>query len=102
MDNIWGIIATVIIFEITKKWRNFVLFKKIPPMMITTIILITILYLFRIDYKIYNNSACFLTFLLGPATIALALPLSDNVKLLTLNKRAVYPGFIVAVFVAII
>lgn len=102
MINLWGLIATIIIFELCKKLKVVKFFSKIPPMMMAGIILIVILCVFKIDYKSYNESACFLTLLLGPATIALALPLSDNAKLLIKNKRAVYFGFVIAVVTAII
>ena len=102
MINLWGLISTIIIFEISKKLKLVKIFNKIPPMMMTRIVLIAILCIFKIDYKEYNESACFITLLLGPATIALALPLSDNAKLLTKNKRAVYFGFIIAVVTAIV
>ncbi len=98
MINLAGLILTIIAFEFSKKLK----LKKIPPMVITTLIILAVLYLCKIDYKIYNNSACILTNLLGPATIALALPLSNNAHLLTKNKRAVYSGFLLAVAVAII
>ena len=97
-----GLISTIIIFEISKKLKLVKIFNKIPPMMMTRIVLIAILCIFKIDYKEYNESACFITLLLGPATIALALPLSDNAKLLTKNKRAVYFGFIIAVVTAFV
>ncbi len=98
MTSLWGLLVTVLIFEVAKriKWI------KIPAMMTTSIILIVILCIFKIDYKSYNESACFLTLLLGPATIALALPLSDNAKILVKNKRAVYFGFVIAVVTALI
>ena len=98
MINLWGLIATIFVFEICKKIK----WIKIPAMMIAGIILIVILCVFKIDYKSYNESACFLTLLLGPATIALALPLSDNAKILVKNKRAVYFGFLIAVATAIV
>lgn len=102
MINPWGLLATILIFELSKKYKKVMFINKIPPMMLSGIILIAILLTFKIDYQSYNESACFLTLLLGPATIALALPLSDNAKLLTKNKRAVYFGFVIAVATAII
>lgn len=102
MINLWGLILTVIIFEICKKLKMIRILSKIPPMMMAGIILIVVLCIFKIDYKSYNESACFLTLLLGPATIALAMPLSENAKLLTKNKRAVYFGFVIAVVTAIV
>ena len=102
MINLWGLLVTILIFELAKKCKKIRFINKIPPMMLSGIVLIIFLIIFKIDYKSYNESACFLTLLLGPATIALALPLSDNAKLLTKNKRAVYLGFIIAVATAII
>ena len=98
MINLWGLIVTIFLFEIFKRIK----FIRIPAMMVTSIFLIIILYVFKIDYSEYNESACFLTLLLGPATIALAMPLSDNAKILLKNKRAVYFGFLIAVVTAII
>ena len=98
MINLWGLVVTIVIYEICKCIKRL----KIPAMMLASIVLIVILCSFKIDYKSYNESACFLTLLLGPATVALALPLSDNVKLLTKNKRAVYFGFVIAVVTALI
>lgn len=98
MINLWGLIITVVMYEVCKRVKVL----KIPAMMLASIILIVILCTFKIDYKSYNESACFLTLLLGPATVALALPLSDNVKLLTKNKRAVYFGFVIAVVTALV
>ncbi|MBQ4078798.1 LrgB family protein [bacterium] len=98
MINVWGLILTILIFEVVKRIKCI----KIPAMMMTSIILIVILCTFKIDYNSYNESACFLTLLLGPATIALALPLSDNAKILLKNKRAIYFGFVISVVTAII
>ena len=90
MINPWGLLATILIFKLSKKCKKVRFINKIPPMMLSGIILIAILLTFKIDYQSYNESACFLTLLLGPATIALALPLSDNAKLLTKNKCTEY------------
>lgn len=102
MINLFGLFSTVFIFKGCKKLKKYKFFSKIPPMMVTVVTLVILLCVFKIDYKIYNESACFLTLLLGPATIALALPLSDNASLLTKNKRAVYFGFFIAVVTAIV
>lgn len=101
MINLWGFIITFIIYELSKKSRKFKYLKKIPPLMLSGIILIIILKIFHIDYQSYNESACIYTLLLGPATISLAFPLVENLSLLKKNKRAVYFGFIVATLTAI-
>lgn len=102
MINLWGLLLTILVFEFAKKMKQFPFLGKIPPMMLSGLILIAFLLMFKIEYSFYNESACFLTLLLGPATIALALPLSDNAAILTKNKRAVYFGFVIAVITAIV
>lgn len=102
MINLWGFILTFIIYMLSKKFKNIPLLKKLPPMMISGLILIGILKIFRLSYQSYNESACFYTLLLGPATIALAYPLIENIKLLAKNKRAVYFGFVIATITAIV
>lgn len=101
MISLWGLVSTFIIYELSKKLKNTIFLRKLPPMMISGIILIAILKCFNISYESYNKSACFYTILLGPATIALAYPLIENIKLLVKNKRAVYFGFIIATLTAI-
>lgn len=101
MISLWGFIITFIVYELSKKLKSVKYLKKLPPMMISGVILITILKCFNISYDSYNESACFYTILLGPATIALAFPLTENLGLLAKNKRAVYFGFVIAALTAI-
>ncbi len=102
MINPLGLIATVVIYEFSLWLRKFPRLKFINANVFTGVIIIMILYFLKIDYTKYNESACFLTLLLGPATIALGYPLSENIDLLTKNKRAVYTGFAVGVLTALL
>jgi predicted murein hydrolase (TIGR00659 family) len=102
MIKLWGVIVTYFIYELSKKLKLVKYLKKFPPMMVSGLIIIAILEFFKIDYESYNKSACFFTLLLGPATISLAYPLVENLNLLAKNKRAVYFGFVVATFTAIL
>lgn len=101
MINFWGLISTVIIYEIAKYLHKFKLFKHIHPNVIAGLTLIAVLNIFKLNYISYNESACFLTLLLGPATVALAFPLCENIELLTKNKRAIYFGFFTGTFTAL-
>ncbi len=102
MINLWGFIITFFIYELAKRLKQYKLLSKIPPMMTTGIIVILFLKLLNIEYQEYNESAYLYTLLLGPATIALAFPLVENIELLTKNKRAIYFGFIIAALTAVI
>ena len=56
-------------------------------MLITPLVIIGILLLTGIPYKSYNSGANILTNLLGPATVAFAVPIYKNVNLLKTRIR---------------
>lgn len=71
--------------QIRRKW-------KLPifnPLLIATIIVIAILLLCDIDYETYNQGAQYITFLLTPATICLAVPLYRQIEVLKKNVAAI-------------
>ena len=72
-----------------KKKYNFFLFN---PLLIAITITIATLLLTGIEYQHYNNGAKFLSYLLTPATVALAIPLYEQVKLLKSNLTAILIG----------
>jgi len=54
----------------------------LQPIVIAYVIMLPILLLAKIPYKQYFDSVFILHFFLGPATVALALPLYKNLKLI--------------------
>ena len=90
------------IFYIVKFLTRFVWLKKLPPIITASVVIILLLRVFNIDFEEYNSGAKYITFLLGPATIALAYPLIKNKEILLQNKRAIYFGFLFATLIAII
>lgn len=95
--NLFGFFSTLILFLIFNKLKL-----KIPPIITVGVILIIILKVFNISYETYYKSASVLSFLIAPATIALAYPLYKNSDILAKNKRALYPTIILGTIVAII
>ena len=95
--NLFGLILTIILFFIFKRFNL-----KIPIIISVGVLIILILKIFNIDYSTYNESASILSFLIAPATIALALPMYKNYHILLTNKRALYPALILATIIAII
>lgn len=93
---------TFALFYLAKFMTRFRPLKKLPPIILSSIVIILLLKAFNISFEEYNSGAKYITFLLGPATIALAYPLIKNKEILLQNKRAIYFGFIFATFVAII
>lgn len=62
------------------------------PLLVSITISIITLYLLDIDYQSYNNGAKLLSDLLTPATVCLAIPLYEQIKLLKNNLTAIIIG----------
>lgn len=71
-----------------KKWKLAVF----NPLLIAVILTILFLAALKVDYEVYNESAKYISFLLTPATICLAVPLYEQMELLKKNYRAVLCG----------
>lgn len=62
------------------------------PLLISIIITIMVLVLFRIDYESYYSGARYLSYLLTPATVCLAVPLYEKIELLKHHWKAIIYG----------
>ena len=61
----------------------------VNPLLISILLCIAVLKGFRIDYESYNQSAKYLSYLLTPATVALAIPLYKQLEILKKNLAAI-------------
>ena len=82
-------IATFILGTLVKRRWNIFLFN---PLLFSITLTITTLLVLRIEYSTYNESAKYLTYLLTPATVALAIPLYEQLMLLKKNITAILIG----------
>ena len=71
------------------------------PLLIAILLVILLLRLFRIDYAEYEDGAKYISFLLTPATICLAVPLYEQMELLKRNVRAVIAGIVSGVLASL-
>ena len=62
------------------------------PLLISVIVTIAVLAAARIDYDVYNEGAKYLSYLLTPATVCLAVPLYEKLSLLKQNWKAIFAG----------
>ena len=69
------------------------------PLLISIVITIGVLLLCHIDYNTYNEGAKYLSYLLTPATVALAIPLYDQLAVLKKNWKAILAGIASGVLV---
>lgn len=71
------------------------------PLLISIILTMIVLTLFNISYDTYYASAHYLSYLLTPATVALAIPLYDQLELLKTNWKAVFFGVLSGVITSL-
>ena len=89
-----SLVGYVIGVQLKKKFKLAVL----NPLMISIIFVVGVVLLFKLDYPSYKKQAEILNYLLTPATIALAIPLYQQLSLLRENLLAVICGIISGVF----
>ena len=87
-----GIVISLLAYEIglaaQRKWKLAVL----NPLLISIVLVIAFLLVFHVDYESYNLSAKYLSYLLTPATVCLAIPLYLQLDLLKKNILAILGG----------
>lgn len=71
-----------------RKWKLAVL----NPLLISIVIVMAVLLIFGIDYETYNGGAKYLSYLLTPATVCLAIPLYEQLEHLKKNSKAIAAG----------
>ena len=71
------------------------------PLLISIIITIVFLLTCNIDYETYNDGAKYLSWLLTPATVCLAIPLYQQIELLKKNHKAVLVGILSGVLTSL-
>ena len=96
-----GVVISVMGYELGLLKRKFksAIFN---PLLISIIFVICCLLLFRVDYDNYNKSAQYLSYLLTPATVCLAIPLYQQIKLLKENMVAIFAGIISGVLTSLV
>lgn len=107
MNNIFldsstvGVVISLLGYEIglflKNKYKNALL----NPLLISIAFVIIFILFFHIDYESYNSSAKYLSYLLTPATVCLAIPLYQQLELLKNNFAAVFTGIISGVLTSL-
>ncbi|MBD9097874.1 MAG: LrgB family protein [Ruminococcaceae bacterium] len=78
------------------KWAIF------NPLLIAIAVTIVFLAVTRMDYSVYYESAKYLSWLLTPATVCLAVPLYEKLELLKKNWKAVMAGILSGVLTTLL
>ena len=62
------------------------------PLLVAAVLIVAFLSVAKIDYETFNNGAKYISYLLTPATVALAIPLYRQFHLLKKNAAALIIG----------
>lgn len=96
-----GIVISLLAYEIglaaQRKWKLAIL----NPLLISIALVIVFLVVFHVDYDSYNMSAKYLSYLLTPATVCLAIPLYLQLDLLKKNIVAIMTGVLSGVLASL-
>ena len=93
-------IGSYLLADMAYKKSN--LFPLLNPVAMSVLIVSLILILFNIKYERYFDGAKFIHFLLGPATVALAIPIYKKWNLIILNSKAILISLILGSTFAIL
>ena len=90
----FGVAVSVLAYQVgmlvKKKWKLAVF----NPLLISIILVIAVLLIFHVDYETYNEGAKYLSYLLTPATVCLAIPLYEQLEQLKKNVKAIVAGIL--------
>lgn len=97
----FGIAITLITYIIGIKLKNKFKLAILNPILISFLLIIMVLTIFNIDYENYNQGGKYVSFLLTPATVCLAIPLYQQLGLLKKNFKAILIGISVGVITSL-
>ena len=71
------------------------------PLLVATALVIGVLVVFKIPYSVYSSGAKYISYLLTPATVCLAIPLYEQLALLKKNALAILSGILAGVLTSV-
>ncbi len=98
----FGIVISIIGYEAGLFLRRKFNYAAVNPILISMLFVITFLSVAEIDYKHYENGAKYITYLLTPTTVSLAIPLYKNLMVLKKNFVAIIMGITAGIFANIV
>lgn len=72
------------------------------PLLIAILLIIGVLLALHIPYDVYEEGAQYISYLLTPATVCLAVPLYEQVELLRQHKKAIAAGLIAGMLASLL
>lgn len=93
----FGAVLSLVSYELGIQLKKRLKLAIFNPLLISILIVMAFLYFFKINYEVYNDSAKYISYLLTPATICLAVPLYKQLNLLKQHSKAIVAGTLTGV-----
>lgn len=90
----FGVALSVLAYEMGVLLKKKYKFALLNPLLVAIVAVIVFLLAFGIPYESYHAGARYLSYLLTPATVCLAIPLYEQVELLKKNAVAIIAGLV--------
>lgn len=90
----WGVLISLASYALGMWLRKKTGLSFMNPLLISIVLVTLFLSLTGVSYKAYESSTHFISYLLTPATICLAVPLYEQIELLKKNWKAVVAGIV--------
>lgn len=100
-STFFGVMVSLMAYELGNILKKKFKLSIFNPLLISVIAVILFLLFFHIDYKSYNEGAKYLSYLLTPATVCLAIPLYEQLELLKNNVKAIIAGVVSGVITSL-
>lgn len=97
----FGLVLTFLSYSLGTYLKKKTRFSLCNPILISIIVCILVLSIFKIDYNVYYSGAKYISYLLTPATICLAIPLYEQFSLLKKNWIAILTGIVSGVITSL-
>ena len=90
----FGVLISLLAYYAGDRLRRKFHLAILNPLLISIVLTIAALCLLGVDYEHYSAGAKYLSWLLTPATVCLAIPLYEKLSLLKSNWRAIFAGIL--------
>ena len=98
----FGVAISILAYELGVFLKKKLKLAVFNPLLISIVAVIVFLVAFHIPYESYNEGAKYLSYLLTPATVCLAIPLYEQFELLKQNVAAIFAGLISGVLTSVV
>lgn len=97
----FGVLVSLVSYWIGAALKKRFQYSLLNPLLISVILIILLLLGLKIDYAVYYEGAKYISYLLTPATICLAIPLYEQMELLKNNLKIILLGILSGVLTSL-